>query len=323
MAQVDRINGLLGNLGMKTPVCCMTTGPITLSGQQTVDGVALLQPSPTNAQRVLVAHQSDATTNGIYLCQGLAWTREPDFDGPQDIVQGSQVFVTGGTANSGTLWKVTTPDPIVIDTSNITFGQIFTSDPTTIISAPNKATPVNADKFSIVDSVTAVLATLTFANLVTSLSALCSAGWNAYTATNATNATNAANAAALSSFTGTDARYAQLAGLSTQQFSVADATAASQAVAFDQAFGLGQTYKIVTRNNNVTYYNTTGRPILTGNYCTTSSSNVATIYVNGIEVYNWQMGSGTGGAISLVLVPPGSSYVLSGYSSGASAVELS
>ena len=88
--------------------------------------------------------------------------------------------------------------------------------------------------------------------------------------------------------------------------------------------GYGQTYKSVTRNNNVTYYNTTGRPILTGNYCTTTSSNAATIYVDGIEVYNWQMGpADTGGAISLVLVPPGSHYVLSGYSSGASAIELS
>lgn len=52
--------------------------------------------------------------------------------------------------------------------------------------ATNKTTPVGADELGIWDSVSGLLNRLSFANLVTYLSGLCSAGWNAATATNAT-----------------------------------------------------------------------------------------------------------------------------------------
>ena len=125
--QVDRINGLVGNQGMKTPVLCATTGAILLSGEQTIDGVVCLQPSPTNSNRVLVKNQADATTNGIYLCQALAWTREPDWDGPNDVRNGTLIPVALGATLQGTLWQVTTPDNIVIGTSALTFAVAYTS----------------------------------------------------------------------------------------------------------------------------------------------------------------------------------------------------
>ena len=113
----DRVNGLLGDLGIKPPVLVATTAPITLSGEQTIDGVAIVAED-----RVLVKDQVDQTTNGIYYCQLTTWVRAPDFDGVRDALYGTLVFVASGTANGGKLQQLTTLIP-VIGTSNLTFAQ--------------------------------------------------------------------------------------------------------------------------------------------------------------------------------------------------------
>ena len=59
-ATTDRRMGLTGDKGMKAPVACATTANITLSGEQTIDGVL------TSTSRVLVKNQNDATQNGVY-----------------------------------------------------------------------------------------------------------------------------------------------------------------------------------------------------------------------------------------------------------------
>lgn len=115
MAQVDRINGLSGNVATKVPCRVATTVNITLSGLQTVDGVALAE-----GDRVLVKNQTAASENGIYDASALAWVRSPDFDGDRDVVQGTFVVVTSGTQNNQ-YFRVATADPIVIGTSSITF----------------------------------------------------------------------------------------------------------------------------------------------------------------------------------------------------------
>ena len=67
----DRRLGLTGGLAFKSPVACATTANITLSGEQTIDGVT------TSASRVLVWKQTDATQNGIWKTSSAAWTRCP------------------------------------------------------------------------------------------------------------------------------------------------------------------------------------------------------------------------------------------------------
>ncbi len=70
-----------------------------------------------------------------------------------------------------------------------------------IHAATNKATPVGADEAGIWDSVSGLLNRVSFTNLATYFSGLCSAGWNAATATAATtrnqldNSTNVATTA--------------------------------------------------------------------------------------------------------------------------------
>ena len=115
---IDERLGVDSNAAVKAACRAIATVAVTLSGQQTIDGV------PLNVNdRVLVNGQADPTTNGIYFASTGAWTRCPDFDGPYDAQTGTLVFVFAGTANAGTLWKLlTTDNPVVFGISNLTFG---------------------------------------------------------------------------------------------------------------------------------------------------------------------------------------------------------
>lgn len=118
--QTDRLNGVVGNPGFKTPCRVAASTNITLSGEQTIDGVAVVADD-----RVLVTGQTDATENGIYVAAAGAWVRAKDWDGPYDIVQGSLVYVVNGTANAG-FYYVTTANPITIGTTSVTIAMAST-----------------------------------------------------------------------------------------------------------------------------------------------------------------------------------------------------
>jgi hypothetical protein len=98
-------------------VACATTANITLSGEQTIDGVL------TSTSRILVKNQTTVTQNGIYVTASGAWARASDMNG-DDEVAGSFVFVSAGTTLSNTGWVCTNePELVNIDTDNITFAQ--------------------------------------------------------------------------------------------------------------------------------------------------------------------------------------------------------
>ncbi len=69
--------------GIKAPCVASTTADITLSGEQTIDGVAVVA-----GDRVLVRSQTDTTENGIYDASAGAWTRSTDFNAGNDVVNG-------------------------------------------------------------------------------------------------------------------------------------------------------------------------------------------------------------------------------------------
>jgi len=115
----DRRFASNSSLAIKAPVRAATTANITLSGEQTIDGVAIVADD-----RVLVKDQTTASQNGIYIADTSTWERSPDFDGNRDVVQGTQVYVnTGGSANGGAMFIVTTSGTITIDTTSIAFGR--------------------------------------------------------------------------------------------------------------------------------------------------------------------------------------------------------
>jgi hypothetical protein len=109
-----RRQGVNAGLGMKAPVRVATTASITLSGEQTIDGVAVVADD-----RVLVKDQSSGAENGIYRADTSTWQRDYDWDGSFDVKKGTQVYVTDGTTNKG-FWAVTTADSITIGTTSVT-----------------------------------------------------------------------------------------------------------------------------------------------------------------------------------------------------------
>lgn len=119
MAQTDRTTGLVGMAGMKVPCKAATTANITLSGEQTIDGIACV-----TGDRVLVKNQTDGTENGIYVVDTGAWSRAPDFDGSYDIVSGSMMRVNQGSSNGDGLFIVSTSDPITIGTTSLSFSRL-------------------------------------------------------------------------------------------------------------------------------------------------------------------------------------------------------
>ena len=89
------VDALAGGIDWKQAVKAATTGPIALSGAQTLDGVAVVQND-----RVLVKDQAAPSQNGIYLVNSSgAWSRAPDYDSALEISQSAVYVLAGGTLN--------------------------------------------------------------------------------------------------------------------------------------------------------------------------------------------------------------------------------
>lgn len=107
---------------VKDPVDVVATSAITLSGEQTIDGVL------TSASRVLVIAQGSSVDNGIYVSGAGAWVRATDFDGTPDgeVQEGNVVLVQTGTDNADTLYILNSsnaadPAAINVGTDEIDF----------------------------------------------------------------------------------------------------------------------------------------------------------------------------------------------------------
>lgn len=94
-----------------------TTANITLSGEQTIDGIA------TSASRVLVKNQSTGANNGIYTSGAGAWTRTTDYDTSGEVQAGTFTAIIQGTTQANTLWVQTTQNP-TLGSSSLVFTQL-------------------------------------------------------------------------------------------------------------------------------------------------------------------------------------------------------
>jgi len=105
-------------LDVKASVRVATTANITLSGTQTIDGVAVIA-----GDRVLVKNQSTASQNGIYVVAAGSWSRASDADSDSEVTAGLFTFVSEGTVNSDSGWVLTTNDVITLGTTSLAFAQ--------------------------------------------------------------------------------------------------------------------------------------------------------------------------------------------------------
>ena len=102
----------------KDAVRVTTTANITLSGTQTIDGIAL-----SVGDRVLVKNQSTAADNGIYLVASGTWTRSTDADVSAEVLSGLTVNINEGSTYGDTRWVLTTDGTITLGSTSLTFQQ--------------------------------------------------------------------------------------------------------------------------------------------------------------------------------------------------------
>ena len=105
-------------LDVKESVKAATTGNITLSGTQTVDGVAL-----SEGDRVLVKNQNTSSENGIYVVASGSWSRAADADADSEVTAGMFAFVEEGTVNGDAGFSLTTNGNITVGSTSLSFSQ--------------------------------------------------------------------------------------------------------------------------------------------------------------------------------------------------------
>ena len=112
------VDGVSQGLDIKEAVKVATTANITLSGTQTIDGVAV-----SADERVLVKDQSTASQNGLYLCKASTWARTDDL-ATGDDASSVFVFVDQGTVNADNGFVCSTnKGSAVVGTNNLSFTQ--------------------------------------------------------------------------------------------------------------------------------------------------------------------------------------------------------
>jgi len=117
-ASKSYVDGVSQGLDIKEAVKVATTANITLSGTQTIDGVAV-----SADQRVLVKNQNTASENGLYLCKASTWARTDDL-ATGDDASSVFVFVDQGTVNADNGFVCSTnKGSAVVGTNNLTFVQ--------------------------------------------------------------------------------------------------------------------------------------------------------------------------------------------------------
>ena len=110
----------LAKQDFKHSVLVGTTGPIVLSGLQTIDAVVLPAGSA-----VLVKDQAAAKENGIYVVAAGAWTRRADADTSAKVTPGLLVHVETGAINGDGVWQLVTDGPINLGVSALAFEMAF------------------------------------------------------------------------------------------------------------------------------------------------------------------------------------------------------
>lgn len=111
------VDSVAQGLDVKGSCRVATVANISLSGTQTIDGVAVIA-----GDRVLVKDQSTAANNGIYVVAAGSWSRATDADTWAELV-GAFTFVEEGTVNDNSGWVCTSPAGGTLGVTAVTWEQ--------------------------------------------------------------------------------------------------------------------------------------------------------------------------------------------------------
>jgi hypothetical protein len=120
-ATKNYVDSVAQGLDTKQSVVAATTANITLSGTQTIDGIAVIA-----GDRVLVKNQSTASQNGIYVVNASSWTRSDDMSTWAEVPS-AFTFVETGTTLGDTGWVATADAGGTLGTTAIAWAQFSSS----------------------------------------------------------------------------------------------------------------------------------------------------------------------------------------------------
>lgn len=114
----QQLDSVVSGFDAKASVRAASTGvSLTLSGTQTIDGVAVVAND-----RVLAKDQAAPSANGIYVVAAGAWTRATDMDSWAEV-PGAFTFVEQGTVNADTGWLCSADQGGTLGTTSVTWTQ--------------------------------------------------------------------------------------------------------------------------------------------------------------------------------------------------------
>ena len=103
---------------IKAEAQCATTGNITLSGLQTIDGYTTLA-----GDRILVKNQTNQANNGVYVAASGAWARSSDCNTYASLIS-AFIFIQNGSTQQNSGWVCTIPASGTLGTTPITWSQL-------------------------------------------------------------------------------------------------------------------------------------------------------------------------------------------------------
>lgn len=135
-----QFNAAINNLDIKNGCVIAATQNVNIAtgGLLTIQGETLVANN-----RVLLTAQTIPSENGLYLAAAGAWARSGDADTNAEFTSGMAVPVVGGDLDNRTLWLLTTPDPIVLNTTELMFVRSRSPYETTIAGGGLSLTPAH------------------------------------------------------------------------------------------------------------------------------------------------------------------------------------
>lgn len=206
-ATKNYVDQVAQGLDVKASVRAATINNITLSGTQTVDGVALVADD-----RVLVKSQTTQSQNGIYLVKAGSWVRSSDADTWDKLVS-AFVFVESGTTNADNGYVCTIDPGGTLGSTAVTWDQFSGAGQITAgngLSKTGNTLDVNVDNttLAIVSDNLQIKSTYVGQSSITTLGTITTGTWNgtilglAYGGTGVSNASINQNYAFLAPNTG-------------------------------------------------------------------------------------------------------------------------
>jgi hypothetical protein len=210
-ATKNYVDATAQGLDVKGSVKAATTANITLSGTQTIDGIALVA-----GDRCLVKNQTTTSQNGIYVVAASTWSRATDMDAWTEV-PGAFTFVEQGSTLADTGWVSTSDQGGTLGTTAITFTQFsgagtYTAGNGLSLAGGSFSVTGTTNRISVSGAGVDISSSYVGQNTITTLGTITTGVWNGTTIAVANGGTGATTLTGLVKGNGTSAFTAAVDG---------------------------------------------------------------------------------------------------------------